>query len=191
MTARMSAITWEFILRTFKRVDMIARSISDEALAKELLAHDHAKAAALRACEYLSDVLELLRLEAHKAGVDLDPPRSKGNCLQCGKEIRCYHRSAHYCSTACRQRAYRVRKAVAEGRNSPVPKRRRTKPTAKEASIMEFQAQQQAKKEALDFANSMYAIHLKAHLGEEKRSAEPQCDVSSVADDKRNVARAK
>ena len=179
----MSKLTWSFILRTFKRVDMIASHFDAEALAGHLL-DKHPKAIP---SEYLSDVSDYMHTLAKKRGIDLYA-HPNGNCPQCGNAISRDHRGAQFCSTACRQRAYRVRRAGARGRNSPMPKRRRTKPTLKELAIKEVTESLTVKREALAFANDMYALHLAAHGDEEKRSAEPQGDVSSVADDKRNVA---
>jgi len=51
-------ITWSFVLRTLKRVDMIARRIDAKTLAEEVLAHHptfHFDA------EYLSDVGDCMR----------------------------------------------------------------------------------------------------------------------------------
>jgi hypothetical protein len=96
-----------------------------------------------------------------------NPPKNE-KCAQCGKEIRLGHNGAIYCSRECRQRAYRVRKATAEGRNSHIPKRKRTKPTAREAAMAAALESLTREKEALAFANTAYALHLKAHPGEEK-----------------------
>jgi hypothetical protein len=117
----MTQLTWPFILRTFKRMDMIASRIDPEALAKEILAH-HPKARF--PSEYLSDVWQCMLKHAKAAGVDLYA-HPNGNCPECGNAIARNHNGARYCSTACRQRAYRVRKAAAHGRNSPIPKRSR------------------------------------------------------------------
>ena len=169
-------ITWQFVLRTFKPVDMIARAIDAEAKAMV------ERGVGIPAPQYMDDIWQYMR----KLGFD-DNTHPNGNCPQCGNAIMVDHNGARYCSTACRQRAYRVRKAVAEGRNSPVAKRRRTKPTRKELAMKEVEGRQDAQKEVLAFANSMYALHLNALGGEEKRSAKPQSDASSAADDKQNV----
>src|SRR5208283_1631172 len=167
-------MTWEFVLRTFKRLDMIARRIDAEVMAKELLAH-HPKASF--PTEYLADVWYYLRKFTREAGGDINA-HPNGNCPQCGEGISRDHNGARYCSDRCRQRAYRVRKAVAEGRNSPIPKRRRQKPTRKEAAIREAMEGLAREKEALVFANQMYALHLRAHPGETKHNTTAISDTS-------------
>jgi hypothetical protein len=173
-------LTWEFILRTFKRVDMIAALYGAEQMAEWLVE----RGVDLHSPEYLSDISEAVYAIKKKHGID-PHAHPNGNCRQCDKPTSCDHNGAIYCSRECRQRAYRVRKAVAEGRNSPIPKRSRTKPTAREAAI-EIMTQQ---KEALAFANSMYALHLKAYPGENKCSAALQGDTSSSAESETSVTK--
>jgi hypothetical protein len=154
-------LTWAFVLRTFKRVDMIAASYSAEAIAKALIE----RGMGLDGVDtFLSDVGNYMRT------LDRDLYCSGGRpkhdkCAVCDEKIERDHNGAIYCSRECRQRAYRVRKAAAEGRNSLIPKRSRAKPTAREAA-REIMTRQN---EALAFANSMYALHLKAHPGEKER----------------------
>jgi hypothetical protein len=117
-------LTWQFILRTFKRVGMIQARYSSGAIAKALI-----KQGADLGCsaEYLSDIWHYMRKLKEEAGVDPNA-HPNGNCRQCGEKIWCDSHAARYCSTRCRQRAWRERKAAAEGRNSaPVKRRRRSK----------------------------------------------------------------
>jgi hypothetical protein len=155
---------------------MIGARYDPEVLARDLAPYSHQ---IIGSAEYASDVLDYMRMM--KLPLNKHP---NGNCAQCGGEIMRDHSGAIYCSRECRQRAYRVRKATAEGRNSPIPKRKRTKPTAMEAA-MEIVTRQ---KEALVFASSMYALHLKALPGEKKGIAEPQSDTSSSAESERDVS---
>jgi hypothetical protein len=177
-------ITWAFVLRTFKRVGMIAARHSPEAIAKAMVERGVAKA--LGQAEYMSDVADYMRSAQREAGVDPNA-HPNGNCPQCGDDIGRDHNGARYCSRECRQRAYRVRKAAAEGRNSPIAKRSRTKPTAREAAMEAARAIMARKNEAAAFASSMYALHLKAHPDEEKGSIKPQGDTSSSAESETNV----
>jgi hypothetical protein len=173
-------LTLQFVLRTFERLRMIAARYDAEALAKHVAPYSDL---IMGSAEYADDVLYYMRemkLPPHK--------HPNGNCAECGKEIMRDHNGAIYCSRECRQRAYRVRKATAEGRNSPILKRKRTKPTAREAEIAAVMEPFNQAEEALAFANTMYALHLKAHPGEEKGSVEPQSDTSSSAESERDVA---
>jgi hypothetical protein len=115
-------LTWAFVLRTFKRVDMIAARYDAEDLAKWLV--DRGEEERLGHAQYLNDVWEYVCSYQRELGRD-PYAHPNGNCRQCGKEISCDSNKAIYCSRKCRQRAYRVRKAKAEGRNSPVPERPR------------------------------------------------------------------
>jgi hypothetical protein len=169
------------VLRTFKRVDMIAARYSSEAIAKALVERGVDLGGAH---EYLSDVADDMRELQRKAGVNPNA-HPNGPCAQCGKE--CDHNGARcYCSRECRQRAYRVRKAAAEGRNSPIPKRKRW-PTAREAAIAEVKEMFDRQKEALAFANTMYALHLKAHPVAMARRATPLDDASITPGDETTV----
>jgi|SRR5271166_4728609 len=156
-------LSWEFVLRTFKRVDMIASRISAEALAKEILAY---KPKASCPHEYLSDVWYHMLEHAKATGVDLHA-HPNGNCPECGRDIGRDHNGARYCSTACRQRAYRVRKAAGEGRNSPIAKRSRPRTVA--------------------LVGGEYELRLKKPRRRKKGSAGLQSDTSIIADDKTNV----
>jgi hypothetical protein len=101
-------LTWQFILRTFKRVDMIATRYSAESIAEGLVE----RGVDLGAFEYMSDTADYMREFQRKAGVD-PYAHPNGNCAQCGEKISRDHNGAIYCSRECRQRAYRVRKAAA------------------------------------------------------------------------------
>ena len=171
-------LRWPFILRTFKRVDMISARYSAETIAKTFVE----RGVEIPAPQYMDDIWQLMCQLKKAAGINSNA-HPNGNCRQCGEEIERDHNGAIYRSRECRQRAYRVRKAAAEGRNSLIPKRRRTTPSRKEAA-MEAIAQQ---KEALAFANSMYALHLKTHGGEKNGSAKPQSDTSTSAQSETNV----
>jgi hypothetical protein len=173
-------LTWQFVLRTFKRVEMISRRYSSDAMAKALVE----RGVEIPSPQYMDDIWQLMCKLKKAAGVD-PGAHPNGNCPQCGHDIGRDHNGARYCSTRCRQRAYRVRKAAAEGRNSPIPKRKRTRPTAREAAS-EIVTRQ---KEALAFANSTYALHLKAHPGEMKCLATPLDDASITPGDETNVTR--
>jgi hypothetical protein len=175
-------LTWAFILRTIERVNMIASRYSAESMAKALVERGvHLKGAA----DYLSDINEYVREMGY------DPNKHpNGNCAQCGKAIMCDHNGAIYCSRECRQRAYRVRKATAEGCNSPIPKRR-ARPSRRALALAEVAADFKARKEALAVANTMYALHLKASGDEKECSATPLEDASITPDDETNVTRAR
>jgi hypothetical protein len=175
-------LTWQFVLRTFKRVDMIHARYSSEAIAKALV-----ERGAEIGCspEYLSDIWDHMCKLKREAGVAPNA-HPNGNCPQCGHDIGRDHNGARYCSTRCRQRAYRIRKAVAEGRNSPVPKRR-ARPTKRAIALAEADAFIKARKEALAAASALYALHIKASGGEKECSATPQSDASITPGDETNV----
>ena len=111
-------LTWAFVLRTFKRVNMIAARYDSEALAKALVE----RGVGLDGVDtFLSDVGDYMRTldrDFYCSGGRL-PKHDK--CAVCDEKIARDHNGAIYCSRECRQRAYRVRKATAEGRNSPSP----------------------------------------------------------------------
>jgi hypothetical protein len=174
-------LTMQFVLRTFERLRMIASRYDAEWLTKELAPYSHQISFPAQFAADMADCMRAMKLP-------LDKPPNNEKCAQCGGKISCDHNGAIYCSRECRQCAYRVRKAMAKGRNSPIPKRKRTKPTAREAAIAEVKEMFDRQKEALAFANTMYALHLKAHPGEMKGSAEPQSDTSSSAESERNVS---
>lgn len=92
-------LTWPFVLRTLARLNMMTRL--DEWLAEEFVA----KGVNVQGLgEYLMTVAEYMR------GMGFDPNRHpNGNCAHCGEEIGCDHNGARYCSSRCRQRAYRLR----------------------------------------------------------------------------------
>jgi hypothetical protein len=115
-------LTWDFVLRSFDRLRMMRR-LNVELLAKELVADP----AAARRADIMGcyDWVYELACEMKKLGYDDDTAgRKRGNCAVCGKDTIRDSNAAIYCSRECRQRAYRERKAKAQGRNSPLPKRR-------------------------------------------------------------------
>jgi hypothetical protein len=114
-------LTWAFVLRTFKRVEMISARYSSETIAKALIEQGLKLGCAP---EYLSDIGDYMRQFQREAGVDPNA-HPNGNCPQCGHDIGRDHNGARYCSTPCRQRAWRERRAAAEGRNATPAKRRR------------------------------------------------------------------
>jgi hypothetical protein len=156
-------LTWQFVLRTFKRVDIISRRYSSEAIAKALVERGVEIGCSP---EYLSDIAEYMRKFQREAGVD-PYAHPNGNCPQCGHDIDRNHNGARYCSTRCRQRAYRVRKAQATGRNTPIPKRPRTR--------------------TITLAGGVYELHLKKPGRIKKRSAGPQSDTSDHVGSETNV----
>jgi hypothetical protein len=116
-------LTWQFILRTLKRVDMIAARYDSKHIAKRLV--DRGELNRLRVPEYLSDIWQCARSYLKELGRDVyDEDHPNRNCLACGEKIDSDSNKTIYCKRKCRQRAYRVRKAEAAGRNSPLPKRR-------------------------------------------------------------------
>ena len=155
-------LTWPFVLRTIRRVNMIAARYDAETMAKWLVE----RGVEIGGAEYFSDISDYMRIAQRKAGIDPNA-HPNGNCPQCGKDIGRDHNGARYCSTSCRQRAYRVRKAAAEGRNSPLPKRPRTR--------------------TIPLAGGVYELRLKKPLRTKKSSAGPQGDTSSSADGETNV----
>ena len=155
-------LSWPFVLRTIKRVNMISARYDAETMAKWLVE----RGVGLGAAGYLSDIAEYMRTAQREAGIDPNA-HPNGNCRQCGKDIDRDHNGAIYCSTSCRQRAYRVRKAAAEGRNSPIPKRSRPK--------------------TVTLAGGVYELHLKKPPRRKKGSARPQDDTSSSAESDTNV----
>jgi hypothetical protein len=102
-------LTWQFVQRTFKRVDMIQARYSSETIAKALV-----ERGAEIGCspEYLTDIWYYMRKLKEEVGGDIYA-HPNGNCPQCGRDIGRDHHGARYCSTRCRQRAWRQRgKAV-------------------------------------------------------------------------------
>jgi hypothetical protein len=111
-------LTWQFVLRTLARLKMMTR-LDQKWVAKELLA----KGMDLHGLgTWLQDIEEYIRDFQREAGVD-PYAHPNGNCPQCGNDIGRDHNGARYCSDKCRQRAYRVGKAKAEGRNAPFAER--------------------------------------------------------------------
>jgi hypothetical protein len=93
-------LTLQFVLRTLKRLQMMTR-LDHELLAKELLAY-RVEVGGLG--QYLEDVAYYMK----KQGFDPSAHPNR-NCAQCGGENGRDHNGARYCSTRCRQRAYRLR----------------------------------------------------------------------------------
>ena len=114
----------------------------------------------------MDDVWQYVRDLKEKAGGSIYA-HPNGNCPQCGHDIGRDHNGARYCSRECRQRAYRVRKAAAEGRNSPIPKRQRARTIA--------------------LAGGVYELHLKKPQRRKKGSAGLQGDTSSSTESETNV----
>jgi hypothetical protein len=141
---------------------MIAARYDAESIAKGLVERGVDTGAA----EYFSDIGDYMRSAQKKAGVD-PYAHPNGKCPQCGDAIMCDSHAARYCSRECRQRAYRVRKAAAEGRNSSIAKRARTRTIA--------------------LAGGVYELHLKKPQRRKKDSAEPQGDTSPNAESETNV----
>jgi predicted nucleic acid-binding Zn ribbon protein len=113
-------LTWQFVLRTFKRVEMISRRYSSDARAKALVE----RGVEIPSPQYMDDIWQLMCKLKKAAGVD-PGAHPNGNCPQCGHDIGRDHNGARYCSTRCRQRAWRERRAAAQGRNAAPGKRRR------------------------------------------------------------------
>ena len=178
-------LTWPFVLRTFKRLSMIAARYDAETMAKALVEN---RVSMDGADTFLSDIGDYMRTLDHDFYCSGRLPKHD-KCLVCDEKIDLDHNGARYCSRECRQRAYRVRKAAAEGRNSPIPKRARTTPSRKEAALKAAMDTMARQKEALAFANSMYALHLKAHPDEENCSASHLEDTSPNAESETNVTR--
>jgi hypothetical protein len=149
-------ITWQFILRTFKRVNMIAARHSSEAIAKELIK----RGVGLNGVDtFLSDVGDYMRTLDHDFYCGNGRPKHD-KCAVCAEKIERDHNGARYCSRECRQRAYRVRKAASEGRNSSIPKRSRTR--------------------TITLAGGVYELHLKKPQ-RRRKVAQAQGDTSSSA----------
>src|SRR5262245_23309801 len=97
-------ITWKFILRTLKRLDIVAARIDAELLAKELMA----RGVEIPCPQYLDDTWYYWCKLMKEAGRDPNA-HPNGNCPQCGEDIGRDHKGAKYCSNRCKQRAYRER----------------------------------------------------------------------------------
>jgi hypothetical protein len=107
-------LTWPFIVRTLKRLKMVAAEIDAETLARELVARG---CMSIPPYEYLSDVFDYLREIA-------DPnAHPNGACRYCGKEIYRDSNAAIFCSNKCRQRAYRLRLKQRTGGRSVTSRR--------------------------------------------------------------------
>jgi hypothetical protein len=94
----------QFVLRTLTRVQMMTR-LDPQLLAEDLRRQD-SKAChdVLGAMTFFEDVAEYLKQQG------FDPyAHPNGKCRHCGDDILRDHNGAHYCSNACRQRAYRLR----------------------------------------------------------------------------------
>jgi hypothetical protein len=117
-------LSWQFVLRTLKRIDMIAARYQAEDIARWLIDDGVYEMPCPDA--FLADIWDCMQDRLKELGRDpyQNPNRKHDKCAACGSEIMQEHNGAIYCSTRCRQRAYRERKAKAEGRNSPLPKRR-------------------------------------------------------------------
>jgi hypothetical protein len=102
-------LTWQFILRTFKRVGMIAARHSAKAIAKAMVE----RGVEIPSPQYMDEVWQYMCKIKEEAGGDIHA-HPNGNCPQCGRDIGRDHNGARYCSTRCRQRAYRIRKAAAD-----------------------------------------------------------------------------
>jgi hypothetical protein len=89
-------LTLQFVLRTLTRLQMMTR-LDCERLAKQLEPY-HRDVRYL--AQYLTDV-------AHYMPSSNEHPH--GICDQCGGAIGCDHNGARFCSSRCRQRAYRLR----------------------------------------------------------------------------------
>jgi hypothetical protein len=156
-------ITWAFVLRTFKRVNMIAGRYDSEAIAKELIE----QGVGLDGVDtFLSDVGDYMRTLDHDFYCGNGRPKHD-KCAVCDEKIERDHNGARYCSRECRQRAYRVRKAAAEGRNSPIPKRARARTIA--------------------LAGGVYELRLKKPRRRKNDSGELQSDTSPGAESETNV----
>jgi hypothetical protein len=110
-------LTAKFILRTLDRLQMVTRYnetvIADLLLKNNLANRDNTHHPAFLG-EYLSRVAECMEKKSgHSAN---DHPH--GPCDQCGKPVSVVHNGARFCSSTCRQKAYRLRlKQKASGRN--------------------------------------------------------------------------
>jgi hypothetical protein len=176
-------LTWEYVLRTFKRVRMMTRL--DQGLLAKRFADDPKAAVQVDVrgvCEWMDSLLNELDKAGYTSNVANVAGRRHDNCAVCGKEVMQDHNGAKYCSTECRQRAYRERKAQAQGRNSPLPKRPRAKPQ------IQLPAEVRALQDAQQLANLAYTIFKKAYALEETSRSE-QSDTSNAAPDETNVTR--
>jgi hypothetical protein len=155
--------TWQFVLRTMKRVAIIARWYDAEALAKAFVENGVNMNGGDTFLNDIGDYMRSLDRNFYCSGGR--PKHDK--CAVCDEKIDRDHNGAIYCSRKCRQRAYRVRKAVAEGRNSPIPKRSRPGTIA--------------------LAGGVYELHLKKPRRRKKGSAGLQGDTSPSAESETNV----
>jgi adenine-specific DNA glycosylase len=159
-------LTLPFVLRTFARLRMIASRYDAEWLVKELAPY---REQIEFPAQFAADMIDYWR--------KVERPKHP-DCAQCGEEILLDHNGARYCSTSCRQRAWRERKAKAEGRNSPIPKRVRTQTIALAGGVFELHL----KKPPRDVSNSAHA--------QRNVSETPQSDTSPHADGDTNVTQA-
>jgi hypothetical protein len=98
----MSEIDVRFVLRTLKRMRQLSMQLTPEALA-EILAKLVHPSELNGLSTYLSDVFELMKKQ-----------HEHRRCVECGGELDCVtsynvRPEARYCSSKCRQRAYRTR----------------------------------------------------------------------------------
>jgi hypothetical protein len=97
------------ILRTFKRVQLLANAISAEDLAKELMRHG-VKPDDIGDYSYLEEVWERMNKEV--------PDNGEPFCQVCGRATYRDRRHAKYCSASCRQKAYRKRQITRRKRQA-------------------------------------------------------------------------
>jgi hypothetical protein len=155
-------LTWQFVLRTLARVRMMMR-LDAKQLAKQLVENGVSMQGG---DTFLSDIGDYMK-EIDRDFYVNGSGRRHDKCAQCGQEIMCDHNGAIYCSRECRQRAYRVRRTAAEGRNSPIPKRSRPKTIA--------------------LAGGVFELRLKKPRRQAKRRATPLDDASITPGDETNV----
>jgi hypothetical protein len=101
-------LTVKTVLRTIRRVTLLATAISAEDLAKELIRHGVTDA--LSAPEYLNDVWQKVN--------KLAPDKGEPLCQVCGTGTWRDRKHARYCSASCRQKAYRKRRIARHRRQT-------------------------------------------------------------------------
>jgi predicted nucleic acid-binding Zn ribbon protein len=114
-------LTLEFVLRTLARLRMVTR-LDQTDLAQALAGHR-------KDVQFLGEYLEGVASEMKRLGY-ISNRHPNGDCVECGHEIGVDHNGARFCSSRCRQRAYRKRSRLIR----PLEQKNRNEPAICDAS---------------------------------------------------------